>query len=287
MPPRRLRPVVRELPVRAEDIAPRTWLLAALAGWAVLAWLMALAGMGGRVAPLADDPSLLQPLPPVRANAPQRLGPLTQYGEIAARPLFTDDRRPKPFSLRADEGEAANTFDYILTSVLITPALKLAILQPSAEAQAGAAAQGEAGGGPIRVKLGESAEQASSWRLVALEPRSAVFAGPEGERTLELRAFDGTGGAPATPASAATRAGGTPGAVAAPVPGTAANPSVPRPSRVTGAPVPQPSAPPPPQDATGNAVTTPDAQIEAIRQRIQARREQLRREAQPPQPVSE
>jgi general secretion pathway protein N len=276
--------------VRAEDLAPRTWLLAALAGWAVLAWLLALGGMGGRVAPLADDPSLLQPLPPVRASTPQRLGPLAQYGEIAARPLFTDDRRPKPFSLRADEGEAANTFDYILTSVLLTPALKLAILQPSAEAQAGAAAQGEAGGGPIRVKLGESAEQASSWRLVALEPRSAVFAGPEGERTLELRAFDGTGGAPATPAtpaSATARTGGTTGAVAAPAPGSAANPSTPRPSRNTVTAVPQPSVPPPPQDATGNAVNTPDAQIEAIRQRIQARREQLRREAQPPQPVSE
>jgi general secretion pathway protein N len=278
--------------VRAEDIAPRTWLLAALAGWALLAWILALAGMGGRVAPLADDPTLLQPLPAVRASSPQRLGPLAQYGEIAARPLFTDDRRPKPFSLRADEGEQANTFDYILTSVLITPALKLAILQPTAEAQAGAAAQGEAGGGPIRVKLGESAEQASSWRLVALEPRSAVFAGPEGERTLELRAFDGTGGTPATPASV-PRAGGTgaPPGVAGPVPGAIANPSAQRPPRpVAGpvaAPVPQPSAPPPPQDAAGNAVTTPDAQIEAIRQRIQARREQLRREAQAPQPVSE
>lgn len=291
MPPGRLAPHVREWPVRAEDVAPRTWLLAALAGWAVLAWLMALAGMGGRVAPLADDPSLLQPLPPVRATPAQRLGPLAQYGEIASRPLFMDDRRPKPFSLRTDDGEAANTFDYVLTSVLITPALKLAILQPTAEAQAGAAAQGEAGGGPIRVKLGESAEEASSWRLVALEPRSAVFAGPEGERTLELRAFDGTGGVPATPPSVAPRPGSTAGAatpVAAPSPGMQANPSAPRPSRTAVAPTPPPpSAPPPPQEATGTAVTTPDAQIEAIRQRIQARREQLRREAQPPQPVSE
>ena len=279
--------------MRAEDVAPRTWLLAAVAGWAVLAWLLALAGMGGRVAPLADDPSLLQPLPPVRASTPQRLGPLAQYGEIATRPLFSDDRRPKPFSLRTDEGEEANTFDYVLTSVLITPALKLAILQPSAEAQAGAAAQGEAGsGGPIRVKLGESAEQASSWRLVSLEPRSAVFAGPEGERTLELRAFDGTGGAPATPASATAATQRNPTNAApggASVPGATGN-AAPRPVRTAVAPAtpaPPPAAPAAPQQATDAAATNPDAQIEAIRQRIQARREQLRREAQQQQPVSE
>ena len=277
--------------MRAEDVAPRTWLLAALAGWALLAWVLALAGLGGRVAPLADDPSLLQPLPQLRAAAPQRLGPIGQYGEIAARPLFSDDRRPKPFSLRADDGEAANTFDYVLTSVLITPALKLAILQPSAEAEAGAAAQGENAGSGIRVKLGESAEQAQGWRLVALEPRSAVFEGPEGERTLELRAFDGTGGVPATPASQPA------------VPPPAGRPTPPRATTASAADAADaadaaaaaaekpPAAPPPrpaaPQPARESTTKTPDAQIEAIRQRIQERREQLRRETQKQQQVSE
>ena len=48
--------------VRVDSAGPRTWLLATLAGWALLAWLLALLGMGGRIAPLADDPALLQPL---------------------------------------------------------------------------------------------------------------------------------------------------------------------------------------------------------------------------------
>lgn len=278
--------------MRAEDVAPRTWLLAALAGWALLAWILALAGLGGRVSPLADDPSLLQPLPQQKPAAAQRLGPMAQYGEIAARPLFSDDRRPKPFSLRADDGEASNTFDYVLTSVLITPNLKLAILQPSPQANAGAAAQGEAASAPIRMKLGESAEQARGWRLVSLEPRSAVFAGPDGERTLELRAFDGTGGALATPMTrpaAPTPAGDSAAGAAAEAANAAAAAAAAngeKPPRPVAAPVPRPSAPPPAQDATA---TTPEAQIEAIRQRIQARREQLRREAQqqPPQPVGE
>ena len=86
--------------MRAEDVAPRTWLLAALAGWALLAWVLALAGLGGRVAPLADDPSLLQPLPQLRPSPPERLGPYGQYDAIASRPLFSEDRLAKPFSLR-------------------------------------------------------------------------------------------------------------------------------------------------------------------------------------------
>lgn len=263
--------------MRAEDVAPRTWLLATLAGWALLAWILALAGMGRHVGKLPDDPSLQPRLPQMRAAPRERLGPFAQYSEIVSRPLFSDDRRPKPFSLQPEgEGENANAFDFVLTSVLITPALKLAILQPSA------------GGDSIRIKEGDAAEQAANWRLVSVAPRSAVFEGPGGPRTLELRAFDGNGGQPATPASPV--AGGAAGrpATAPPQPGQM---PVPAPvARNTGGnaqPVPRPQPQPPtnpaPQSGTqadGNAVVTPESQIEAIRKRIQARREQLRREAQ-------
>ncbi len=278
--------------MRAEDVAPRTWLLAALAGWALLAWLLALAGLGGRVAPLDEDASLRQPLPQPRPSPPERLGPFSQYGEIAARPLFSDDRRPKPFSLRGQgDEEETNTFDYVLTSVLLTPRLKLAILQPANEAEGQA---GEDGPRSIQIKLGESAEQAAGWRLVSLEPRKAVFEGPEGQRTLQLRAFDGTGGAPATPpsqpdarnaaarrnadrdaareAARAAQAAANAAAEAADnaaTPEAAANRARQRAS--------QPAPAPKPADPAAN---TPEAQIEAIRKRIQARREQLRREAQ-------
>ena len=276
--------------VALQAVAPRTWLLATVAGWAVLAWLLALGGLGGRLAPLDEDASLRQPLPQPRPSPPERLGPFAQYGGIATRPLFSDDRRPKPFSLRGQgEEEQADTFDYVLTSVLLTPRLKMAILQPAAEA---ANQAGEGGPKSVLFKLGESAEQAAGWRLVSLQPRQAVFEGPEGQRTLQLRAFDGSGGAPATPptdpraaangrnaernaardaARAATEAADAAARAADEAsPEGAANRAARR--AVNPAPVPAPPADP--------AANTPDAQIEAIRKRIQARREQLRREAQ-------
>ena len=99
--------------MRLDSVGPRTWLLATLAGWALLAWLLALLGMGGHVAPLARRPGAVRRLPQPQPSPPARLGPLAQYAEIGARPLFSDDRRPQPFSLQPDgEGEAtANTFD--------------------------------------------------------------------------------------------------------------------------------------------------------------------------------
>lgn len=267
--------------MRAEDIAPRTWLLGAAAGWALLAWLLALFGLGGRVAPLAEDPSLLQPLPQSRPSPAERLGPFGQYGETAARPLFSEDRRPKPFSLRP-EGEAeTSNFEYVLTGILLTPSLKMAVLQPTG------------GGDSIRVKLGESSEQAAAWRLVTLEPRKAVFEGPEGQRSMDLRAYDGTGGEPPTPSGQQPVAGARrppPPAIQIDVPTGAADAAANAANAVadaTAAPKPaRPAAPRPPQPATDQTATTPEAQIEAIRQRIQARREQLRREAQQAPPAN-
>lgn len=272
--------------MRPEDVAPRTWLLAACAGWAVLAWILALAGMGGRVAPLPEDASLQQSLPQVRPSPDERLGPLSRYDAVAARPVFSEDRRPHPFSLRQEgEGEEEEGFDYVLTSVIIAPELKMAVLQP---------AEGE-DGDPIRVKLGEASERAAAWRLVTLEPRRAVFEGPEGQRSLDLRAYDGSGGKPATPPSppddpvvvgrsepeepvavgrsgqdkaAAKREASDAAKAAANAAAEAARPPSP------------PAAAVVPPGQPGREPTTPEAQIEAIRQRIQARREQLRREAQ-------
>lgn len=250
--------------MRLDSVSPRTWLLATLAGWALLAWLLALLGMGGHVSSLADDPALMQSLPKPQPSPPARLGPLAQYAEIGARPLFSDDRRPRPFSLRPEgEGEAtANTFDYVLTSVLITPGLNMAIVQPTA------------GGDSIRIKLGESSEAAAAWRLVTLNPRSAVFAGPEGEKTLDLRVYDGNGGEAPTQVSAATPpdtmvdATETTADAATPAP-----PPPPAPARKPVSPTPTVSAKPAP-------VASPEAQMDAIRKRIEARRAQLRQQAQ-------
>jgi general secretion pathway protein N len=256
--------------MRLDDASPRTWLLATAAGWALLTWVLALAGMGRHVDALPPDPTLVKPLPQARKSPPDALGPLSQYGEIAARPLFVDDRRPKPFFMQG-KGEGENqqaAFDYLLTSVLITPQLSMAILQPADGSES------------VPVKLGEVPESHPSWRLSSLEPRRAVFEGPEGRRELDLRVFNGQGGQPPTAVAGPTP---PPSGRPMPVPMPAPNRPVPQPQANVPPQPPQPTPAPQGTDATA-APLTEQAQMEAIRKRIEARRAQLRQQqaAQPP-----
>ncbi len=240
--------------MRLDDVSPRTWLLGAVAGWAVLAWVLALAGMGGRVVPLPDDASLLQSLPKPTRAPPERLGPYGQYAEISVRPLFSSDRRPQPFSLGGDE-DTSNDFDYILSGVLLVPQVKLAMVQPSD------------GGDPERVKLGDAVEAAPAWRLVALNPRSAVFEGPGGQKTLELRVFDGNGGEPPSDGDTGdTQANGAP----PPVPPAAAV------VRAPGAGIPGGPGAAKADAAPATQGDNTEQQMEALRKRIEQRRAQLR-----------
>ncbi len=274
--------------MRLDDAGPRTWLLATVAGWAVLAWLLALAGMGRHAPELDTDPSLLRPLPTTRAAAAERLGPLGQYAQIGMRPLFSTDRLPKPFFLQGQgDGESKdNTFDYLLTSVLITPNLHMAILQPADGSES------------VRVKLGDVPESHPAWRLTALDARSAVFEGPEGRREMTLRVFDGQGGQAPTalnalppqplPAGLPQPVGTSLQAAPQPVPKAAA-PAPARPptntARATpGANASGQAAPQPAAQENDEAPMTPEAQMEAIRKRIEARRAQMRQQqaAQPP-----
>ncbi|CAA9354125.1 MAG: hypothetical protein AVDCRST_MAG71-2939 [uncultured Lysobacter sp.] len=142
----------------------------------------------------------------------------------------------------------------------------------------------------VRVRVGDALETHPGWRLGTLNARSAVFDGPEGARTLELRVFDGQGGQAPTASSAPT---GTrrPGAA---TPAGDADAAVPPPRPIVERPGPQPTpgtppatvappvAPPPRPETTPSPSTSDQAQMEAIRQRIQARREQLRQQQQNP-----
>jgi len=228
--------------MRIEDAGPRTWLLAAVALWALCVWVMAVAGLGSRVPPLEEDPALLQPLPQDEALAGERLGPLPQYAQVIDRPLFAHDRRHRPFYLEQQEedGEPGlDGFDVVLTSVLITPRLEMAIVQ------------GDEGGEAIAFRVGESARQAPDWTLVSVAPRSATFAGPDGERVLELRVFDGVGGQPPTDGGVVDA--GAESAEQA--------------------------------EAEAEEDITPASQAEAIRRRIEARRARIR-EQQPQAPAA-
>ncbi len=238
--------------MRLDNAGPRTWLLAAVAAWAVIALLLAAVGMGGHVGPIKADEDLRQPLPPVPPATARQLGPMDQYAEIYARPLFSSDRKPRPFTLRNDDGEAEDSsFDYVLTSVLITPRLKMAIIQPADGSES------------VRVKLDEAPESHPAWRLVELAARSAVFEGPEGRRNMALRVYDGEGGA--SPTAMGSASGAPPGM-----------PEPPRdapPEEVVEADGGKP-------DPEAKPAMTPESQMEAIRQRIQARRAALREQAQ-------
>lgn len=237
-------PVVeRSLLHRFEQAGPLTWLLAGCAGWALLLWLSALLGLGSAVAPtprIAAD----GPLPQAKPASPDRIGPLGQYAEAAARPVFTSDRRPRTFMATAPDGGVATdaqsqSLDFILTGVLISPQVRMAFLQPVG------------GGQSVRVREGASPEGASGWRLVEVQPRRAVFQGSGGESSLDLRVFGDAAQAEKTVMAvnniASSKAAADAAAAAA-------------------------------QDAADAAPIPMDeaARIQTIRKRIEARRAQLR-----------
>lgn len=224
---------------------PLTALCAGLAVWASGLLAMALLGLGARIAPLADDPALAPALPEVHlAETAAHLRPLSDYPEIGQRPLLSPDRRPSAGgALPSDEGAP---LDATLTGVIISGDVRIALLQDAD------------GGRNRRVREGELLE-GTAWRLQSLQPRRAVFIGPEGEKALELRVFDGKGGAAPTPLAAAS---GADASSAAPAP--------PEPAQPTAA---------APTAKAGDAAAEQQAQVEEIRRRIEARRAQMRAEA--------
>ncbi len=239
--------------MRVDSLSPKTWLLAGVAGWAVCLWTFSLLGLGSRLGAAPDD-AQQQRLPSTTIPRADRPGVQAQYVEIGQRPIFSENRKPQPFTIEGN-GEAApvNTFDYVLTSVLISSTVQLAILKPPAD-----------GAQSVRVKVGDAVETAPQWSLASLQPRSAVFRGPEGEKTLELRVFNGVGGAAPT----------------GPAPTAVINETLPGPGGVVQ---PPPVAPPPmpqptPAVAGSEGTVSTEAQLDAIRKRIEARRAQIRQQ---------
>ncbi len=253
-----------------DQLRPSGVFLAALAAWSLGLLLLAFAGLGGRFGPHPDDASLAPPLPEARLSEQQsRLGPLAQYAEIGQRPLFVPDRRPPPVQVDADAASEA-PLDVVLTSVLIAGDVRIAVVQNKGD------------GKSRRVRVGDLLE-GSAWRLTELQPRAAVFLGPTGRADLALRVFDGSGGQPPTPVSAPAAPAATAAAPVAPTPGATA------PSTSGQAP------PPPggvvsggqPAPTTAAQEMTPEQQVEAIRQRIEARRALRAREAAEERAASE
>jgi general secretion pathway protein N len=248
---------------------PRSWLLVAVAGWALLCAIVALGGFGGTYTLLPDDSRLAPPLPKVPlSSARTPLGPLEAYAEAANRPLFYPDRKPIAVHVPGQASADAQPLDVSLTSVVITPSLQMAIVQDNKTKESLRVREGQALGGPY-----------AGWKMVAMTPRSAVFDGGSlGQQTLELRVFDGQGG------EEPTQMGLTPQAIA----NGAVAPATPRPPANGGG---NPDAPQPPDapqnqsatdainaaaanEAANNAATEAAQQAEQIRRRIEQRRQQ-------------
>lgn len=224
-----------------------------LAVWAVLQQF----GVGAGYRLLANDSGRA---PAARfgniETDPYKLAPYGNYGEILARPVFNESRAPEAQAEGAgEEGEAtgatAAPLNVTLTGVIIMPDLKMAFIRDNAANTV------------QRVRLGNPLEgEQSGWKLVELMPRGAVFEG-EGLGRQELELSTDVAGAPAVAAAPIAIAGiapqpTDPGAEPAEAPVQAVQP------------VQSDAA------ARPNGNVTPDA----IRQRIEERRRQLREEAQ-------
>ena len=243
----------------ADSLRPLTLLLGGAALWALGLLVLALGGLGTRFPP--PDGSAAPPLLPKVSLVPtrSRLGAWENYAEVGSRPLLNEGRKPAAIAAVATEG-GSTELDVTLSSVLITSRLQMAVLTDNKD------------GSSKRVKLGEAVE-GSAWRLLSLEPRQAVLEGPSGQRVLPLRVYDGSGGEAPTPVANAESA----------PPAQPAQPAQP-PSQ----PPRSPPQPPVAQNASPAATVSPpepeqmsqEQQVEAIRQRIEARRAQMRAEAE-------
>jgi len=232
-----------------------TLLLSGFTLWAVLVLIVALLGLGARFNPLPVDPNLAKPIPIVKVERKKAvLKPIENYAEVGTRPLLMFDRRPGVVQAAPGDTSGAE-LDVTLGSVLITPNLKMAVLRENQ------------GGAVRRVRLGDVVE-GTGWRLVQLDPRRAVMEGPTGQRSLDLLVFNGKGGEqPTTVAVASPEQSSNPQSPVA----TSPAPAQPTPNNTNVV------AAVPASAVTQNM--TQEQQIEAIRQRIAARRAQMQADA--------
>lgn len=167
------------------------------------------------------------------------------YAIVLDRPIFNEDRKPTPISDTAATGKTeeatAKPLNATLTSIILTPDVKLAIVKNNDTGESEVIRMGR----PLK---GEQ----NGWTLVEVSPRGATFEGQGlGRQALELAVNEASSGVQMVP----------PGAV---------NPGKPVPAPVSAA----NGKPGPETDASSQA------HAEEIRRRIEERRRQLREEAE-------
>lgn len=257
--------------MKREQIGLRTGALLALAGWAAACWLATGFGLGSRLPEADADTAAQAALPSLPAVGAERMAGADSYSAISERPLFAEDRRPRPYLLGGSEPAASAALR--LTGVLLTDAFSMATFTTEQNRS-------------LRLRL--NGEAVDGWQLVALQPRQATVIGPAGSQVLELATYNGQGGEPPTVLRGANGAGVAAGNVVPPLPTPAQGPPPPqppegnaapaRPAAAAAVPAPAPATTPAPNNGPS------EAQMQAIRERIQARRRQLQQQQQPSPP---
>jgi general secretion pathway protein N len=224
--------------------------LAVFATWSLGVFVVVETGLGSRYSlhPDAEPDAAAVPEVALVSGIGSAEG-FERYASIVQRPLFSADRRPPPPEAGSEVAPAdaapAVPLNVVVTSIVLTGDKKFAIVTDPATNKSQTLGVGAALAG----------DQAG-WRLVELQPRRAVFDGPGGRSSLDLRVFDGQGGEPPTPVAAPVQA--SQGEAAA-VPAAAQNPA---------------------GDNAASDPDSPEARAEAIRKRIEERRRQMREEAE-------
>ena len=124
-----------------------------------------------------DSPRPVPPLPAVHAVTLPTPPPLPSYAQTWEHPLFSADR--KPIVTAGGGSEGVSLGDLQLTGIILTPSLHMALLGPV----------NSKGDDDKQVSVREGATLPdSSWKLIQVLPRSAVFASPSGRTELKLPA---------------------------------------------------------------------------------------------------
>jgi len=173
----------------------------------------------------------------------------TEYAMVLDRPIFNEDRKPTPVSATVSDkpaGVEVQPLNATLTSVIITPTVKLAIVKDNTTGVSEV----------VRVGRPLPGEQ-KGWSLVEVSPRGATFEGQGlGKQSLELAVNEVSAGVQMMPGNVA-EAGKVPPPALSPAGAGAATP------------------PPAAEDDAAS-----QARAEDIRKRIEERRRQLREEAE-------
>ena len=193
------------------------------------------------------EPSRGDPAAPLALNRGVfKLPGWGEYAVVLDRPIFNEDRKPTPVSESAatdkPEEATAKPLNATLTSIILTPDVKLAIVKNNDTGESEVVRMG-------RPLAGEQ----NGWTLVEVSPRGATFEGQGlGRQALELAVNETSSGVQVTtPSPAGNAKSAAPG----------------------GAP-PVAATPAPESDAASQA------HAEEIRRRIEERRRQLREEAE-------